>query len=1005
MPDGNGESQARRPAWDKVFGEPQKGRYVSVVPLGAVAGTRVQPREVEAGSDYYVTVRVLSCNIAQTQFLGTKFTPVIAGETVWQTPDGEMKRVALIGADGNAIGGADPGGPSDLSGATLIGPMPLSGMMALRIGLYAGKWNKTRQQAIEALHAGSSGLLEIIDAGATSPVVNGVFAALKSLFADGNSACYAAIRRELPPPGTARVQTGTWAVISRGNAAPETEGLRLNEEGRLCGADGKPIRAANFVYSITAHTHEAVPVAAGELAAIKDKIAQRVRGNPHLTREELEQMRAWHLTQLRFSNRLVPADLRRATVQVDQMFADALSLWPAQAGGAPASEAGAELRAGIAAVLEAAPPAPPLLSEARASLPEGDAAEAAANAAMDAAARLGKGMKPDTGADSLSAPDRENAEAELSDALGDLAELVISDPRAWVAKAALVANRLRRERQLGPLMDFVVRIRDGRVPDPYLLYFGALAATDAGNTELASALLDSLLPLAKVEWNREFKAWQSAPADHADTAKKALKLHMDALALKGRQWKAQVAALSKKDKALQRALKSALDGYQEAEAAGAPYANTALAPDLDFPRVNILALVNAASLKGIKSLGRKSAFAKSLPLKHWADQMIAQAEPDPNAPDKYDYVYSNAGEASLFLEDEGRAAAYFARYVDKNLADPFMINTARRQLLELWGVPLEADTPLSKLAAQMTALAATGPNSVTLSLNEVDFILTDEGEKTLREAKYDGAAGVAVDRLPMIVELSQSVGIVRRPDGSAVGTGFLLRGDLLHSSFGPEYLFLTNDHVVCAEVDYGNHVDPKFARIHFDHPGAPGPYAVREVLWRSPDSKHDCTILRLTNPPDRVPRPIELCKTLPPRWLETAQVDLVQAAELASRVRIIGHPSGRPKEVTFEMPFFLDHDGPQDLATATPVPVNVHYRAPTEAGSSGSPVFDAATMTLLAIHHSAAKKPLNARRGPGSRTYRANQGKWIQSIRMAIAASFAGGPQGQHTGTGRQGGD
>ena len=170
---------------------------------------------------------------------------------------------------------------------------------------------------------------------------------------------------------------------------------------------------------------------------------------------------------------------------------------------------------------------------------------------------------------------------------------------------------------------------------------------------------------------------------------------------------------------------------------------------------------------------------------------------------------------------------------------------------------------------------------------------------------------------------------------------------------------------------------------------------VQDVLWRSPDSEHDCSVLRLTNPPVSVPRPIELCKTLPRRWLETAQVDLVQAAEFASRVRIIGHPSGRPKEVTFEMPFFLDHDGPDDLESATKSPVNIHYRAATEACSSGSPVFDAETMTLLAIHHSAAKQPLNARSGPGSRTYRANEGKWIQSIRMAIAEHVARSTQGQ----------
>lgn len=986
MADASGDILARRPAWETVFGEPQKGRVTSVVPLGAAAGTGIQPREVETGSDLYVTVRLLSCNIAQTQFLGTRFTPVIASETVWQTPEGEKKRVALAGADGNAIGGAEPGGAVDLSGTTLVGPMPLSGMISLRIGLYAGKWNKTRQRALDALHAGSVGLLEIADAGAASPLVNGLFTTLKSYFADGNSACYAAIKRELPPSGAVRLQTGTWAVISRSKAMPETEGLQLNAQSELCDANGRKVRAANFVFAIVANTHEDVPMAAGELAAIKDRIAQKVRDNPDLTREQLEQMRAWLLTELQFSNRLVPADLHRAVVQVDQMFAKAMSFWPATAGGAGPE---ASVRAQIAAQIETPPPVVPLLSAARAAMPASEAAEAAAQTALEAAGRLGKGMKPDTGAGALAAPDRETAEADLHDALGDLAELVINNPKAWAAKAAQVANSLRKQRQISPLMDFVVKIRDGRVRDPYLFYFGALAATDAGDTDLAGALIESLLPLAQEECRIAIDEWQRAPAETEAAAKAALKLHMDALALKGRQWKAQLAGLPKKDPALKRAIEQALHWYLAAEAAGAPHAGTALQPDLDFPRVNILAIVHAAGAKGVKAFGPKSAFAKKLQLNAWAGQMIAEAEPNATAPQKYDYVYANAGEASLFLGDNARAADHFARYIEMNRADPFMLNTARRQLVELWGVPPGGGGPLSRLAAEMTALAATGPNDVTLSLAEADFILSDEGKKTLREAKFDGATGEAVARLPEIVELSHSVGIVRRPDGSAVGTGFLLRGDLLHDSFGGEYLFLTNDHVVCAEVDYGNHVDPKHARIHFDHPDAGGPYTVREVLWRSPDSQHDCSVLRLNRPPERVSRPILLCETLPPRWLETAQVDLARAAELASRVRIIGHPSGRPKEVTFELPFFVDHDGPDDPAQVTRTPVNLHYRAPTEAGSSGSPVFDAATLQLLAIHHSSTKKPLNARRGPGSRIYRANQGKWIQAIRMAIRESLA----------------
>jgi hypothetical protein len=79
------------------------------------------------------------------------------------------------------------------------------------------------------------------------------------------------------------------------------------------------------------------------------------------------------------------------------------------------------------------------------------------------------------------------------------------------------------------------------------------------------------------------------------------------------------------------------------------------------------------------------------------------------------------------------------------------------------------------------------------------------------------------------------------------------------------------------------------------------------------------------------------------------------ALEQTARVYIIGHPGGRDLAFSFQDNELLDHEGPSAGKPQIPGVCRVHYRAPTEGGSSGSPVFNARLWEVIALHHNGGK--------------------------------------------------
>jgi hypothetical protein len=221
------------------------------------------------------------------------------------------------------------------------------------------------------------------------------------------------------------------------------------------------------------------------------------------------------------------------------------------------------------------------------------------------------------------------------------------------------------------------------------------------------------------------------------------------------------------------------------------------------------------------------------------------------------------------------------------------------------------------------------------------------------------------------VERAASVASIRQQMGGRIGTGFLLRAGDLGREPADELLVLTNWHVV---NDDGVHpgIRPEEAEVCFEAVDEARRYAVAKILWRSGVEHHDASLLRLAEPVTGV-TPLPIAAALP-------------LVDDTARVYVIGHPGGRDLAFSFQDNELLDHEGPPAGVPGIAGVCRVHYRAPTEGGSSGSPVFNSRLWQVIALHHAGGKIGMPRLNGkPGS--YGANAGISLQSIVAAIKAS------------------
>jgi V8-like Glu-specific endopeptidase len=340
------------------------------------------------------------------------------------------------------------------------------------------------------------------------------------------------------------------------------------------------------------------------------------------------------------------------------------------------------------------------------------------------------------------------------------------------------------------------------------------------------------------------------------------------------------------------------------------------------------------------------------------------------------WYHASRAEAYLAMGDLDSVEMHIGAYVRDTKTTAFALGSTLRQFTELWELDQQGEQGHGIVEALRAALLAKEGGRLEMSSSQVRESLDAPRPPDSQLQKILGAGGlVKYDWLVKGLTTAQSVGVISHPAIGRVGTGFLVRGGDLIPPLGDELIVVTNAHVISDPPEpnaflFGD------TMIAFEAVDSKRFYEFAGVLWQSPIKKLDCTLLRLKEQPAGI-KPLAIATNIPP----IPKTDV----EARPRVYVIGYPGGRDLAFSIQDNEMLDHEAPPDGMPADPSACRVQYRAPTEPGSSGSPVFDAALWRVIALHHAGAEAMRKLNGKPG--TWAANEGIWIQSIVKAAASA------------------
>ena len=326
-------------------------------------------------------------------------------------------------------------------------------------------------------------------------------------------------------------------------------------------------------------------------------------------------------------------------------------------------------------------------------------------------------------------------------------------------------------------------------------------------------------------------------------------------------------------------------------------------------------------------------------------------------PENQRTIWDRATEVETLVAagDVAEAETVARDLVDSKYVNAFELGSLRRQLTEVWR--LQPDHPV--IMAISDRLLKLGQGA-TLQVADSPMQL---------EKIFGDALPVGYNTLAMGLRCAQSVCKIADAAGEGWGTGFLITGNLISDDLGEKPIIATNAHVVTQEEGIGQ-LRPAEVHARFDvlkgENDEPLVLSGMREIWSSIPTHCDVTLLEFDADMPGVPEPITAAPALP------------NATEGAF-VYVVGHPAGGGLKLSIRGNDLLAYDDARS---------KVHYTAPTEPGSSGSPVFTSAWQ-LMAVHHAGSKHMRRIGAGEDG-SYQANEGITLDAIRGAYAEAMGG---------------
>ena len=337
------------------------------------------------------------------------------------------------------------------------------------------------------------------------------------------------------------------------------------------------------------------------------------------------------------------------------------------------------------------------------------------------------------------------------------------------------------------------------------------------------------------------------------------------------------------------------------------------------------------------------------------------------------WVPATASEAALALDKCDDAELWLYRFLHHERVQPFNIQSYDRQLREIWqGDPTRGGNNCADRLARITARHILRTQSQFLISRLAIPALkqaVERGDLGGLEKNFLGESTFSVANVRDMLATCSSIACVTNRSGARLGTGFLVDGAWLGLS-GEGTVFMTNAHVLSATVPKA--IPPSDAFVTFEVEselvGEPVFYSVDRVLFESApgrlgassDDTLDVTIVKLkreTNPVSRFAA-LRTASALP----------LIQDK---SKAYVVGHPLGSGLQISLNDSKLLDIDDAGRL---------LHYRTPSDPGSSGSPVFNT-DWEVIGLHHGGSGK---TPRLHGSGEYEANEAVSLLAIREKV---------------------